>query len=113
MSHTTESPSSISLDSFDETQPSRSDWSDFLFNLDRDHFPDEAPELPDHLFFDPNEDDETWWAAQSAGGCNPDHGSPFDLELLTISARDWQFDDDAAIDAMYDERRDAFLGEVG
>jgi hypothetical protein len=105
----------VSEDSFDSGLPTRSEWADFRHFLDADFdgYPDEAPELDDVFYLDPDPEDLAWLAALTEDGCNPDAATPHDLEFLTISARDWQFDDDAATDAMYDERRDAFLGEVG
>src|SRR4051794_29270807 len=84
----------VSEDSFDSRLPSRSEWADFRHFLDADFdgYPDESPELDDVFYFDPAPEDLAWLAALTGGGCDPDHGTPFDLELLTISVSDRQSD---------------------
>jgi hypothetical protein len=98
----------VSEDSFDFRLPSRSDWADFRHFLDADFdgYPDEAPELDDVFYFDPAPEDLIWLAALTGGGCNPDHGTPFDLELLTVAAHDRQSGEEPDDDHPHD----SFLG---
>jgi hypothetical protein len=67
-------------------------------------YPDECPEQ-----VDPCPEDLAWLAALTEGGFNPDHGTPFDLELLTVAAHDRKCGEEPADDHPYD----SFLGGVG
>jgi hypothetical protein len=98
----------VSEDSFDSRHPTRSEWADFRHFLDADFdgYPDEAPELDDIFFFDPAPEDLAWLAALTEGGYHPDHGTPFDLELLTVTAHDQRSGEEPDDDHPHD----SFLG---
>jgi hypothetical protein len=60
-----------------------------------DQYDDEAPALPDDLFFDPSEADEDWLATQHHdGGCAPDDLSPEEAAELagTLTEADYAAD---------------------
>lgn len=102
-------PVRVSQDAFDEHCPTRADWESFYAWLDAEfgHYPDESPELDD---FEPTAEDLAWLAGQSTGGCNPDQATPFDLDLLTISDRDWQTAGEPDDDADDDHPHNTFIG---
>jgi hypothetical protein len=63
------------------------EWLDPFSAEFPDHSPDESPELPDVLPFEPDEADEGWWAEQTRdGGWVEGESTPFDVELHTASA---------------------------
>jgi hypothetical protein len=112
----TESPSSVSPDYHDESLPTRAEWLEIATRLNRDIecYPDESPELAEADLFDLDPDDVAWWDELTGGGCGPHDLSPDEIGFLT-AATDWHpgSEEDPAFNEHFDERRDAFLGEVG
>jgi hypothetical protein len=103
-------PCPVSTDSArdDEFLPTAEEWAEFFRYVDGlGHYADELPELDDE--FCPDPEDELWWDALTAGGFNPEHGSPWDIELLTLSRSEYYHDDTQ--DTIHsDDRQDAFIG---
>jgi hypothetical protein len=78
-------------ESYDPTadyEPTRDEWAAVMAEVcDDETYLDECPAVPESVFYDPTEDDVAWWTLQDQeGGWCEARGTPYDLELRTVSA---------------------------